>query len=173
MWAAALAAAVAGRAVGGVATAERRGGCSSGGGGVAAPRATVPDAAAAASGCGCCGRVRRWQGGVVEAAGRGVPHVFAAAVLRRAAAVPTSGSSRAGGGAGGWRASRARCVSNRFVGELYFFHCTHPFYFLTCKPQPWKPTTGILQSNAAHPVVSFVSMSYSSKRQLRRGYVPG
>jgi len=60
-----------------------------------------------------------------------------------------------------------------FVGELYLFHCTYPFYFFTCKPQPWKPTTGILQSNAAHPVVSFVSMSYSSKRQLRRGYVPG
>jgi len=41
-------------------------------------------------------------------------------VLRRAAAVPSSGSSRAGGGAGGWRASRARCVSKTFCRRALF-----------------------------------------------------
>ena len=27
-----------------------------------------------------------------------------------------------------------------FVGELSLFHCQHPYYFLACKLQPWKPT---------------------------------
>jgi len=53
-----------------------------------------------------------------------------------------------------------------FVGELYLFHCTHISYFLTCKPQLWKPTTGFLQSNAAHPVAE----RHGGRRRL---HVPG